>query len=98
MARRLHLMAVEDGPMKNARQTQAQTKAAITALGMVARFAVEYGEWRIDYRQGDVRRTADSAYFTNCAYDAVKTAVAMSCYGLSASMRRTDVATYGGAL
>lgn len=36
------------------------------------------GEWRIDYRRDDTRKTPDSSYFTSDRLDAIATARVMS--------------------
>lgn len=58
--------------------TNKDVVTAVRALGLIARYVSEYAEWRIDYRQNDARKTADSAYFTNDRQDAYQTSVAMA--------------------
>lgn len=56
--------------------TQKQAFYAIRAWGM----AVQYnnGEWQVDYRKTDWRRTSTSRYFTNDLNDAVATSKVMA--------------------
>ena len=49
---------------------------AIRKLGMAV--MLNAGEWRIDYKRDDARRTPDSSYFTNDRQDAFNTAIAMA--------------------
>ncbi len=55
--------------------TNKETFYAIRKIGM----AVSYnnGEWRIDYKRDDPRKTLDSCYFTEDKDDAIKTAQVM---------------------
>jgi hypothetical protein len=36
------------------------------------------GEWRVDYRRGDSRKTPNSSYFTTDKQDAIDTAIVMA--------------------
>jgi hypothetical protein len=55
--------------------TNKQTFYEIRKIGM----AVSYnnGEWRIDYKKDDVRKTTESSYFTEDKDDAIATARVM---------------------
>jgi hypothetical protein len=55
-----------------------QTFKAIRALGMAV--SHNEGEWRIDYRRGDSRKTNDSCYYTDSREDALGTAKLMAEY------------------
>lgn len=56
--------------------TNIQTFRAIRALGMAV--SLKNGEWRIDYKIGDSRRSSDSCYYTDDKMDALQTAEVMS--------------------
>lgn len=59
--------------------TDRQTFDAIRALGMACQ--KNNGEWRIDYKIGDMRRVAGeygTSYFTDDKQDALETAKVMS--------------------
>ena len=60
------------------RPTNKSAYLAIRALGLSVHYSSEYGEWRVDYRPTDARRTADSAYYTSDRADALATAAAMA--------------------
>ena len=60
--------------------TKAMVIATVRALGLSVRYQAVFHEWKIDYRQDDPRRSAESAYFTNDSDDAIATAKAMAAY------------------
>jgi len=63
--------------------TNKQTFDAIRALGLAAQ--LNNGEWQVDYRRDDSRRTPGTRYFTNDKEDALATARVM------ASHKRNDM-------
>lgn len=58
--------------------TKRQTINAIKALGLTARWSVEWQEFIVNYRIGDPRRTSDSSAHTSDASDALGTAQVMA--------------------
>jgi hypothetical protein len=55
--------------------TNKKTFDAIRKMGMAV--SLNAGEWRVDYKRDDPRRTAESCYYTDDKYDAIKTAATM---------------------
>jgi len=58
--------------------TDKQTFDAIRKLGMAVQ--KNDGEWQVDYRRDDNRKTPDSCYFTDDKDDALGTAKAMASF------------------
>jgi len=56
--------------------TKLETFRTIRSYGMAASY--NDGEWRVDYRKGDSRKTDNSCYFTDDKGDAIATAKVMS--------------------
>ena len=56
--------------------TNKQVFDAIRKMGMAV--SLNDGEWRVDYKRDDSRRSLDSCYFTNDKTDAIQTAEVMS--------------------
>lgn len=56
--------------------TDKQTFDAIRKLGLAVQ--KNDGEWRVDYKRSDPRKSLDSCYFTNDKQDALDTAKSMS--------------------
>jgi hypothetical protein len=54
--------------------TKRETVAAIRALNMTAKWSSEWQEFIVDYPLHDSRRTKNSSYHTDNAYDALGTA------------------------
>jgi hypothetical protein len=56
--------------------TNLEIFKAIRTMGMAV--SLNNGEWRVDYRKGDSRRSLDSCYYTDDKQDALQTAEVMS--------------------
>lgn len=56
--------------------TNLEVFKTIRAMGLAV--AYRDGEWQIDYRREDARRSAESRYFTDDKQDAIGTARCMS--------------------
>jgi hypothetical protein len=62
--------------------TQRDTIQTIKAMGMTCRYDRVWQVYIVNYRLGDIRRTADSSYDTNDKDDALDTAKAMLSFGV----------------